>query len=112
MDHQAAPRLLRLHGTRHTLCDLIVLDPHESAEGGLAGTNVGRSALTTEPWATLQEVAEHLKVSEDTVHRWISSRAMPAHRIGRVWRFKLSQIDAWVESGQANESAYDGEEPQ
>ena len=33
---------------------------------------------------------------------------MPAHRIGRVWRFKLSQVDAWVESGQANESS-DGE---
>lgn len=65
--------------------------------------------MTTEPWATLQEVAEHLKVSEDTVHRWISSRAMPAHRIGRVWRFKLSQVDSWVESGQANEST-DGEE--
>jgi len=66
--------------------------------------------LTTEPWATLQEVAEHLRVSEDTVHRWISSRAMPAHRIGRVWRFKLSQVDSWVESGQANGSS-DGEDP-
>ena len=61
--------------------------------------------MTTEPWVTLQEVADHLKVSEDTVHRWIATRSMPAHRIGRVWRFKLSQIDAWVENGEADKTA-------
>ncbi len=55
--------------------------------------------MTTEPWMTLQEVAEHLKVSEDTIHRWMAKMDMPAHRVGRYWRFKLSQVDAWVESG-------------
>ena len=35
---------------------------------------------------------------------------MPAHRIGRVWRFKLSQVDAWVENGPANESSDGSEE--
>jgi excisionase family DNA binding protein len=65
----------------------------------------GRStAVTTEPWATLQEVADHLKVSEDTVHRWIATRAMPSHRIGRVWRFKRSDVDEWVRSGSASDS--------
>ena len=78
--------------------------PHEWACGGLRQA-IGRStALTTEPWATLQEVADHLKVSEDTVHRWIATRAMPSHRIGRVWRFKLSDIDAWVRSGPGSDT--------
>ena len=55
--------------------------------------------LTTESWATLQEVTEHLKVSEDTIHRWMVNRGMPAHRVGRVWRFKLTEIDTWVRDG-------------
>jgi len=52
---------------------------------------------------TLQQVAEHLQVSEDTIHRWMQLKAMPAHRAGRYWRFKLSQVDAWIESGDAAE---------
>lgn len=55
----------------------------------------------TEAWVTLAEVATHLQVAEETVHRWIRKKEMPAHRLGRNWRFKLSQIDAWVQSGGA-----------
>lgn len=55
--------------------------------------------LTTESWATLQEVTEHLKVSEETIHRWMAARNLPTHRAGRVWRFKLTEIDAWVRDG-------------
>lgn len=62
--------------------------------------------MTIEPWVTLKDVAEHLQVSDETIHRWISGRSMPAHRAGRVWRFKLSEVDAWIRSGDA--SADDG----
>lgn len=55
----------------------------------------------TEPWATLAEVAAHLQVAEETIHRWIRGKGMPAHRAGRNWRFKLSQVDAWMQSGGA-----------
>jgi len=54
---------------------------------------------TPEPWSTLSEAATHLQVAEDTVLRWITKKSLPAHRAGRVWRFKLSQIDAWLQSG-------------
>ena len=60
--------------------------------------------MSTEPWVTLAQVAEHLQVSEDTVHRWRDTKGMPAHRVGRVWRFKLSQVDEWLEQGRANSS--------
>jgi excisionase family DNA binding protein len=60
--------------------------------------------MTIEPWVTLKEVAQHLQVSDETVHRWINGRGMPAHRVGRVWRFKLSQIDAWVENSKADKA--------
>ena len=60
-----------------------------------------REELVTEPWATLAEVATHLQCAEETVHRWIRIKGLPAHRLGRNWRFKLSQVDAWVQSGAA-----------
>ncbi len=63
----------------------------------------------TEAWATLAEAAAHLQVAEETVHRWIRRKAMPAHRVGRNWRFKLTEIDEWVRSGGAAPSDDDSD---
>ena len=54
-----------------------------------------------EPWVSVDTVAEHLGVAKDSVYRWIESRALPAHRIGRLWKFKLSEIDTWVRRAAA-----------
>jgi excisionase family DNA binding protein len=56
---------------------------------------------TTEPWVSVEDVAKHLGVARDSVYRWIESRGLPAHKVGRIWKFKLSQVDAWVEAGGA-----------
>lgn len=53
---------------------------------------------------SVAEVARHLGVARDTVYRWIDCRGMPAHRVGRFWKFQLSEVDAWVKSGQADVS--------
>ena len=55
-------------------------------------------------WISVAEVADHLGVSRDTVYRWIDSRGMPAHRVGRFWKFQLSEVDKWVKSGEADVS--------
>jgi excisionase family DNA binding protein len=52
--------------------------------------------VTAEPWVSVDEVAKHLGVAKDSVYRWIESRALPAHRIGRLWKFKLTELDDWV----------------
>lgn len=57
--------------------------------------------MATEPWVSLEDIAEHLKVSTDTIHRWIRARKIPVHRIGRFWRFKVSEVDEWVLAGKA-----------
>lgn len=54
---------------------------------------------TTEKWSSLEEMAEHLGVSKDTIYRWITNNKMPAHKIGRLWKFKISEVDAWIKSG-------------
>ena len=55
----------------------------------------------TEPWSSVDEVAKHLGVAQDSIYRWIEARGLPAQKIGRLWKFKLSEIDAWVRAGGA-----------
>ena len=59
--------------------------------------------LEQEPWASVEDVAKHLGIARDTVYRWIDSKALPAHKIGRLWKFKLSEVDEWVRSGGATD---------
>ncbi|MEW6734811.1 MAG: helix-turn-helix domain-containing protein [Acidobacteriota bacterium] len=54
-----------------------------------------------ESWVSVNEVATHLGVAKDSVYRWIETKSLPAHRVGRLWKFKLSEIDEWVRSGSA-----------
>lgn len=52
--------------------------------------------MQNEPWVSLEDVAKHLGVSKDSVHRWIRRRKLPAHKVGHLWKFKVSEVDAWV----------------
>ncbi len=56
---------------------------------------------TVERWMSLKEIAEHLGVSMDTIRSWIKKDTIPFHKIGRQYKFRLSEVDAWVESGQS-----------
>jgi excisionase family DNA binding protein len=56
-----------------------------------------------EPWVSVDDVAAHLGVAKDSVYRWIEAKHMPAHKIGKLWKFKLSELDEWVRAGGANE---------
>ena len=42
----------------------------------------------------LQELVE-------VYRNWIKKNNMPAHKIGRQWKFKLSEVDDWVKSGKS-----------
>ena len=63
----------------------------------------GGAALSTEPekWSSLEDIAVHLGLSKDTIRNWIKRDLIPHHRIGKQYKFKISEIDAWVESGQS-----------
>ncbi|AKF86360.1 hypothetical protein MFUL124B02_25785 [Myxococcus fulvus 124B02] len=66
------------------------------------GTRVPMEQLEmTEPWSSVDEVAKHLGVAQDSIYRWIEARDLPAHKSGRLWKFKLSEVDEWVRAGGA-----------
>jgi excisionase family DNA binding protein len=57
----------------------------------------------TEPWVSVEQIAEHLGVTRDSIYRWIDRKRLPAHRVGRLWKFKVSEVDQWVRDGGADE---------
>ena len=63
------------------------------------------SDIKVEKWVTLKEIQEHLGVGRETVLQWISKRNMPAYKMGRLWKFKISEVDAWVQYGAAADKA-------
>jgi len=50
---------------------------------------------------------KHLGVARDSVYRWIERKGLPAHKVGRIWKFQLSEVDAWVRAGGADQDEYE-----
>nr|WP_217901576.1 BrxA family protein [Pseudanabaena sp. SR411] len=48
-------------------------------------------------WLSTNDICKKLRVRRNTVYRWISKYGMPAHRIGRFWKFQKDELDLWIE---------------
>lgn len=57
-----------------------------------------------EKWSSMDTITDYLGVSRETVLQWIANRKMPAHKVGRLWKFKISEVDEWIRSGGAADS--------
>jgi excisionase family DNA binding protein len=47
-------------------------------------------------WLSVEEICLYLGVKRDSIYKWIREKGMPAHKIGRFWKFKKNQVDEWV----------------
>ena len=54
-------------------------------------------------WLSVDEIAAYLGIKRDTVYKWISEKQMPAHRMGRLWKFRKEEVDDWVKTGGAGD---------
>lgn len=53
-------------------------------------------------WIGIEEAAEYLGVNKDSIRSWIKKESgIPAHKIGKQWKFKKSELDEWVTSGRS-----------
>jgi excisionase family DNA binding protein len=58
-------------------------------------------ALMDDRWLSVDEVAEYLGVSKETVYTWVTAKGMPGYKVGRFWKFKRDDVDSWVRAGGA-----------
>lgn len=60
------------------------------------------SEQVSESWINIDEAAEYLGVKPVTLRTWIKKKnGIPAHKIGKKWKFKYSKLDEWVKSGKS-----------
>lgn len=69
-------------------------------EGVLLDTNMA-NINDVERWLSLEEISKHVGCSKDTIRTWIKKDTIPYHKVGRMYKFKISEVDAWIESGQS-----------
>ena len=70
---------------------------------GLAGASAW--IFMRERWLSVDEIARHLGVNPGTIYKWITRKSMPAHKLGRLWKFLATEVDAWVKAGKAAEDS-------
>ena len=61
--------------------------------------------MIEETFLTTEEVLEYLQINLRTVYRLIKAGKIPAVRVGRQWRFRKRDIDAWLDSQGARRPA-------
>lgn len=52
-------------------------------------------------WIGIEEAAAYLGIKKETLRTWLKRTDVPAHRIGKLWKFKRSELDQWVKSGKS-----------
>ena len=60
---------------------------------------------------SVEEVAQYLNLSTQTIYNWLHKRRITGIKIGKVWRFDKQEIDSWLKGKKfENPSVEDGQE--
>jgi len=76
------------------------------------------TASRSDRWLSVEEIAAHLGVKPTSIYKWITRKGMPAHKVGRLWKFRLKEVDEWsylarqrkgtMSSGTEAQESWDG----
>ena len=67
-----------------------------------------------ETYLSIEELAKYFSIAEKTVRKWVLNNDIPYHKIMKIIRFRVSEIEKWIETNgkfpQANdEEGHDGD---
>ena len=77
--------------------------PYWKVNDFLSTGGVKMADIQTDKWINIDEAAEYLGVKPGTIRGWIrQEKGISAHKIGKQWKFKCSELDEWVKSGKSS----------
>lgn len=54
-------------------------------------------------WISLDEAAEYIGIKPVTLRKWLKNKPdFPAHKVGRLWKFKCTELDQWIKDQRKN----------
>ena len=53
-------------------------------------------------WLSVDEIAVYLGIKRETIYKWLAEKNMPAHKLGKLWKFRKDEVDEWLRSGEAD----------
>lgn len=59
------------------------------------------TSIPNENYISIDDAAEFLNIKPVTLRKWIKDKNVPSHKIGKQWKFKRSELEEWVKSGQS-----------
>ena len=60
--------------------------------------------LMDDNYISIDDAAAYLGLKTVTLRNWIKKKPdIPAHRVGKLWKFKRSELDEWIASGKSAE---------
>ena len=51
----------------------------------------------------IEEASQYLGISVATLRSWLKQKDIPSHKVGKLWKFKRSELDTWINSGKSAE---------
>ena len=53
-------------------------------------------------WLSVEEIAAYLGFKRETLYKWLAEKNMPAHKVGRLRKFRIDEVDKWITTGEAD----------
>lgn len=50
-------------------------------------------------WLSVTEISDYLGITKISVYKLVKENGMPAHRLGKLWKFKAEEVDEWMRQG-------------
>ena len=59
--------------------------------------------MNDDRWLSVDEITVYLGVKRETIYKRLADKNMPAHKVGRLWKFRKQEVDNWITSGVADD---------